>query len=143
MNNSRNSILCPNCRKLISSDEPLCPYCKVQNPGSRHVVDRILPGLDFDETRFIANLSGATVAEYAEITRIFDDSPVDAMEINISCPNVKEGGVQFGNVPEMSARVVAAYHLRRLSIVYYSRRPSRRCRTEEEFVSIQAVLPID
>ena len=38
----------------------------------------------------------------------FDDSPIDAMEINISCPNVKEGGVQFGNYPEMSARVVEA-----------------------------------
>jgi dihydroorotate dehydrogenase (NAD+) catalytic subunit len=42
------------------------------------------------------------------VTRRFDDSPIDAMEINISCPNVKEGGVQFGNYPEMSARVVAA-----------------------------------
>jgi len=42
------------------------------------------------------------------VTRRFDDSPIDAIEINISCPNVKEGGVQFGNVPEMSARVVAA-----------------------------------
>jgi dihydroorotate dehydrogenase (NAD+) catalytic subunit len=40
--------------------------------------------------------------------RRFDDSPIDAMEINISCPNVKEGGVQFGNYPDMSARVVAA-----------------------------------
>jgi len=42
------------------------------------------------------------------VARIFDDSPIDAMEINISCPNVKEGGVQFGNDPDMSARVVAA-----------------------------------
>ena len=80
----------------------------LQNPGSRHVVDEILPRLDFDETRFIANLSGSSVDEYAEITRIFDDSPIDAMEINISCPNVEEGGVAFGNDPEMSARVVAA-----------------------------------
>jgi len=80
----------------------------LQNPGSRHVVDHILPGLDFEETRFIANLSGATVEEYREVTRIFDDSPIDAMEINISCPNVREGGVTFGNDPEMSARVVEA-----------------------------------
>ena len=80
----------------------------LQNPGSSHVVENILPTLDFDETRFIANLSGSTVAEYAEVTRIFDDSPIDAMEINISCPNVSEGGVTFGNDPDMSARVVAA-----------------------------------
>ncbi len=80
----------------------------LQNPGVDHVVKRILPTLDFSETRFIANVCGSTIDEYAEVTRRFDDSPIDAMEINISCPNVKEGGVQFGNYPEMSARVVAA-----------------------------------
>ncbi len=80
----------------------------LQNPGCRYVVDVILPQLDFSETRFIANLSGSTVEEYAEIARIFDDSCIDAMEINISCPNVKEGGVAFGNDPDMAARVVEA-----------------------------------
>ena len=80
----------------------------LQNPGTRYVVDEILPKLDFDETRFIANISGSTVEEYAEVARLFDDSPIDAMEINISCPNVKEGGVAFGNDPDMSARVVEA-----------------------------------
>ncbi len=80
----------------------------LQNPGVDHVVRKILPALDFTETRFIANVCGSTIDEYVEVTRRFDDSPIDAMEINISCPNVKEGGVQFGNYPEMSARVVAA-----------------------------------
>ena len=80
----------------------------LQNPGTRAVIDDILPKLDFGETRFIANLSGSTVEEYQEVARLFDDSPIDAMEINISCPNVKEGGVVFGNDPDMSARVVAA-----------------------------------
>ncbi len=80
----------------------------LQNPGARAVVDKILPALDFSETRFIANVSGSTVDEYAEVTAIFDDSPIDAIEINISCPNVKEGGVAFGNDPDMSARVVEA-----------------------------------
>ena len=80
----------------------------LQNPGVDHVVDRILPTLDFDETRFIANVSGSTVEEYYEVTRRFDDSPIDAIEINISCPNVKEGGVAFGNDRKMSAQVVAA-----------------------------------
>jgi dihydroorotate dehydrogenase (NAD+) catalytic subunit len=80
----------------------------LQNPGVDHVVRNILPMLDFAETRFMANVCGSTIEEYAEVTRRFDDSPIDAMEINISCPNVKEGGVQFGNYPEMSARVVAA-----------------------------------
>jgi dihydroorotate dehydrogenase (NAD+) catalytic subunit len=80
----------------------------LQNPGSDHVVNNILPTLDFSETRFIANVSGSSIEEYTEVTRRFDDSPIDAIEINISCPNVKEGGVTFGNDPDMSARVVAA-----------------------------------
>lgn len=80
----------------------------LQNPGARAVVREYLPQLDFTETRFIANVSGSTIEEYEEVTRIFDDSPIDAIEINISCPNVKEGGVQFGNFPDMSARVVEA-----------------------------------
>lgn len=80
----------------------------LQNPGVDAVVLDILPGLDFAETRFFANVSGSTIEEYERVTRRFDDSPIDAIEINISCPNVKEGGVQFGNDAEMSARVVAA-----------------------------------
>lgn len=80
----------------------------LQNPGTKHVVNNILPNLDFNETRFIANVSGSTIEEYQEVTRLFDDSPIDAIEINISCPNVKEGGVVFGNDPAMSARVVEA-----------------------------------
>ena len=80
----------------------------LQNPGMDKVVDEILPGLDFSETRFIANVCGSTIEDYVAVTQRFDDSPIDAIEINISCPNIKEGGVQFGNVPEMSARVVAA-----------------------------------
>src|SRR5690606_40578093 len=58
--------------------------------------------------RFIANVCGSTIEEYAEVARRFDDSPIDALEINISCTNVKEGGVAFGNYPDMSARVVEA-----------------------------------
>ena len=61
----------------------------LQNPGVDYVVREILPELDFGETRFIANVCGSTIEEYAEVTRRFDDSPIDAMEINISCPNVK------------------------------------------------------
>jgi dihydroorotate dehydrogenase (NAD+) catalytic subunit len=80
----------------------------LQNPGVDHVVRAILPTLDFSETRFIANVCGSTIEEYVEVTRRFEDSPIDAIEINISCPNIKEGGVQFGNLPEMSGRVVEA-----------------------------------
>lgn len=80
----------------------------LQNPGMDEVVDNILPALDFSETRFFANVCGSTIDDYAAVTRRFDDSNIDAIEINISCPNIKEGGVSFGNYPDMSARVVAA-----------------------------------
>ena len=80
----------------------------LQNPGMDKVVDDILPGLDFSETKFFANVCGSTIEDYEAVTRRFHDSPIDAIEINISCPNIKEGGVSFGNDPDMSARVVAA-----------------------------------
>src|ERR1700752_2734351 len=67
----------------------------LQNPGVDYVVRSILPQLDFAETRFIANVCGSTIDEYVEVAHRFDESPIDALEINISCPNVKEGGVAF------------------------------------------------
>lgn len=94
--------------RICETPEGMLNSIGLQNPGVDKVVDDILPGLDFSETRFIANVSGSTIEEYAHVTRRFDDSEIDAIEINISCPNVKEGGVAFGNDPEMSARVVAA-----------------------------------
>ena len=78
----------------------------LQNPGAKNVIHHILPSLDKDETCFIINISGSSVEEYGEIAKHFDDTDIDAIEINISCPNVKEGGVAFGNDPDMSFRVV-------------------------------------
>jgi len=78
----------------------------LQNPGIEAVIDEIMPSLKKNETKFIINISGSSVEEYGEIAKHFDDTDIDAVEINISCPNVKEGGVAFGNDPEMSFRVV-------------------------------------
>ncbi|OIR24381.1 dihydroorotate dehydrogenase [Bathymodiolus thermophilus thioautotrophic gill symbiont] len=78
----------------------------LQNPGTDVVINDIMPNLDKTETRFIINISGSSVEEYGKITKRFDDTDIDAIEINISCPNVKEGGVAFGNDPDMSYRVV-------------------------------------
>jgi dihydroorotate dehydrogenase (NAD+) catalytic subunit len=78
----------------------------LQNPGTKTVINEILPGLDRSETKFIINISGSSVEEYGEIAKHFDNTEIDAIEINISCPNVKEGGIAFGNDPEMSFRVV-------------------------------------
>ena len=78
----------------------------LQNPGTRTVINDIMPSLDKEETNFIINISGSSVEEYGEIAKHFDETDIDAIEINISCPNVKEGGVAFGNDPDMSFRVV-------------------------------------
>ena len=78
----------------------------LQNPGTESVINEIMPSLKKNETKFIINISGSSVEEYGEIAKHFDDTDIDAVEINISCPNVKEGGVAFGNDPEMSFRVV-------------------------------------
>jgi len=94
--------------RITETPEGMLNAIGLQNPGVDYVVNEILSKLDFSETRFIANVSGSTIEEYIKVTQKFDDSPIDAIEINISCPNVKEGGVAFGNDPEMSARVVAA-----------------------------------
>ena len=80
----------------------------LQNPGAHEVVENILPSLEPFETYFIANVSGSTIDEYIEVCRIFDQSNIHAIELNISCPNVKKGGMEFGNDPEMSAQVVEA-----------------------------------
>jgi len=80
----------------------------LQNPGAHEVVENILPSLEPFETHFIANVSGSTIDEYIEVCRIFDQSNISAIELNISCPNVKKGGMEFGNDPGMSAQVVEA-----------------------------------
>jgi dihydroorotate dehydrogenase (NAD+) catalytic subunit len=80
----------------------------LQNPGIDEVVDNILPSLEPPETHYFANVSGSTIEEYVAVTKKFDRSCVSGIELNISCPNVKKGGMEFGNDPEMSARVVEA-----------------------------------
>ncbi len=94
--------------RIYETDAGMLNAIGLQNPGVDVVVDEILPKLDFTETNFIANVSGSSIEEYVKVTERFNDSPVAAIEINISCPNVKQGGAAFGNDPDMSARVVAA-----------------------------------
>lgn len=92
--------------RICETPEGMINAIGLQNPGTNAVINDIMPNLDKKETRFIINISGSSVEEYGEITKQFDDTDIDAIEINISCPNVKEGGVAFGNDPDMSYRVV-------------------------------------
>ena len=92
--------------RVCETPEGMINAIGLQNPGSNVVINDIMPRLDKTETRFIINISGSSVQEYGEIAKRFNDTDIDAIEINISCPNVKEGGVAFGNDPDMSYRVV-------------------------------------
>lgn len=92
--------------RVMESASGLLNSIGLQNPGAHAVIKDYLPKLDLSETRFIINVSGSSIEEYAEVVRLFDQTDLPAMEINISCPNVKEGGAAFGNDPDMAARVV-------------------------------------
>ena len=68
----------------------------LQNPGVEHFIKEDLPWLSEQGTRIIANVAGSTVEDYCKTAELLNDTAVDMVELNISCPNVKEGGVQFG-----------------------------------------------
>ena len=81
----------------------------LQGVGIRAFVDKVLPQLRAHDTAVIVNVCGETVEEYAEVSRIASEAEgVHALEINISCPNVKTGGIAFGTDPVMTHEVVAA-----------------------------------
>lgn len=72
----------------------------LQNPGAQYFIDNELEWLRRFDTKLIANLCGSTVEDYVEVAEILGDK-VDMFELNISCPNVKEGGMAFGTNPKM------------------------------------------
>ena len=77
----------------------------LENPGIPAFLEHELPGLKELGPVVIANLSGSTVDEYVQGARLLDASEVDMIELNISCPNVKAGGMAFGLDPEAAASV--------------------------------------
>lgn len=77
----------------------------LQNPGVDAFVAAELPWLRQFDTRIIANISGNTPEEYGEMCEKLADAGVDMIEVNISCPNVKAGGLAYGTRPELAAEV--------------------------------------
>ncbi|WP_305792000.1 dihydroorotate dehydrogenase [Halobacillus sp. Marseille-Q1614] len=77
----------------------------LQNPGVDGIIEKELPFLEQFDTPVVANVAGKTVEEYVAVTKRLSESSVDALELNISCPNVKEGGVQFGTDPGLAYEV--------------------------------------
>ena len=80
----------------------------LENPGIPAFIEKELPYLRGLGPAVIANLSGSDIAEYTEGAALLDASSVDMIELNISCPNVKCGGMAFGLNPETAAEVTAA-----------------------------------
>ncbi len=80
----------------------------LQNPGIDLFIKRDIPFLRQYDTRIIVNVCGHSVEDYCEVVERLADQPVDLLEINISCPNVKEGGIAFGQDPEAVEAVTRA-----------------------------------
>lgn len=72
----------------------------LQNPGIDLFIERDIPFLKRFDTKIIVNVCGHTTEEYVAVVERLWDQPVDLLEINISCPNVKEGGISFGQTPQ-------------------------------------------
>lgn len=79
----------------------------LQNPGIDVFVERDIPYLKQYDTRIIVNVCGHTTEEYLEVVERLADQDVDLLEINISCPNVKEGGIAFGQNPKLVEQITA------------------------------------
>jgi dihydroorotate dehydrogenase (NAD+) catalytic subunit len=99
---------CPTPR-IAETPSGLLNAIGLQGVGVRNFVKDVLPRLAFCGTAVFVNVCGDSVEEYAEVSRILDGAPgVAGLEINISCPNVKKGGMAFGGDPKMTREVVAA-----------------------------------
>lgn len=72
----------------------------LQNPGFQVFAERDIPYLKQFDTKIIVNVCGKTTEDYIDVVEKLSDQPVDMLEINISCPNVKEGGIAFGQEPK-------------------------------------------
>ncbi|ARD49243.1 dihydroorotate dehydrogenase B catalytic subunit [Sporosarcina sp. P37] len=81
----------------------------LQNPGLQGVLDNELPWLEKFDVPIIANVAGSETADYVEVAKELSKAPnVHALELNISCPNVKCGGIAFGTDPEVAKQLTAA-----------------------------------
>jgi dihydroorotate dehydrogenase (subfamily 1) family protein len=94
--------------RIVETPSGMINAIGLQNVGVEAFVSDKLPFLEKKRVPVIANIFGNTLEEYVEIARILDATSVQAVELNISCPNVKAGGMEFGNDAVMAAKVTAA-----------------------------------
>ncbi|MDR7867892.1 MAG: dihydroorotate dehydrogenase [Sporomusaceae bacterium] len=95
-------------RRIAETPAGMLNCIGLENPGADEFVSRILPGLAAYDAPIIVNIAGATTDEFAELARRLSVPGVAGLELNISCPNVKEGGIAFGTDCASAAAVVSA-----------------------------------
>ena len=97
--------------RLFETPSGLINSIGLQNPGVRHFIEHELPAMRALGPAVMANLGGSTVETYEEGARLLDAADVDFIELNISCPNVKAGGIAYGVKAESAREVVS--HVRK------------------------------
>ncbi|KFE42926.1 dihydroorotate dehydrogenase [Staphylococcus agnetis] len=90
--------------RVAETDSGMINAIGLQNPGVHHILEHELKALEAYDVPIIANVAGSTEEDYVYVATHISKAPnVKALELNISCPNVKEGGMQFGVDPEVAA----------------------------------------
>ncbi|HML90329.1 MAG TPA: dihydroorotate dehydrogenase [Methylomusa anaerophila] len=99
-------------RRIAETPAGMLNSIGLENPGVEEFVNQILPQLAQSQVPVIVNIAGNTVEEYGELAARLNLPDVAGLEINISCPNVKQGGIAFGTCPDSAAQVVGAVRVK-------------------------------
>lgn len=94
--------------RLAETQSGLLNSIGLQNAGAEHFIAHDIPFLRQYDTKIIVNICGHTLSQYCAVAERFADCDIDMLELNISCPNVEEGGLSFGTDPRVVERVVKA-----------------------------------
>ena len=96
--------------RLAETQSGLLNSIGLQNAGAELFIENDIPFLRLYDTKIIVNICGHTLSQYCAVAERFADCDIDMLELNISCPNVEEGGLSFGTDPHVVERVVKAVH---------------------------------
>ena len=94
--------------RLAETQSGLLNSIGLQNAGAELFIENDIPFLRLYDTKIIVNICGHTLSQYCAVAERFADCDIDMLELNISCPNVEEGGLSFGTDPHVVERVVKA-----------------------------------
>lgn len=95
-------------RRMVETAMGMLNSVGLQNPGVHAFIKNEIPFLRQFDLKIIANINGNTIEEYCEMANILSKEDVDSIELNISCPNVKNGGLAFGTNPKTVSEIVKA-----------------------------------